>query len=266
MLIRIAHESPNSIFKEVSGLTDIDYALVHLFEENEQYLKNFKESAARGREIILDNSIFELGEAFDPERYADWIVELKPTWYIIPDVLEDGFATIQEFVRFKQNFEGLLPGRTIAASQGKTLYELLFCFEFLHNDPFTDMVALTFNLSLYENLIPVGDSLTRKMLGRQLVIELLNERYKAGYFHKSVHLLGCALPQEGLKYRDIPWIYSVDTSNPIMCGIEHNEYEDWGISTKSKTKLFTIIDEQVSLDQLNSIKYNIEMFKGFWRN
>ena len=35
--MKIAHEAPLSIFDKVQAVTDYDYALVHLFEENEEY-------------------------------------------------------------------------------------------------------------------------------------------------------------------------------------------------------------------------------------
>ena len=41
-MIKIAHESPKSIFEDVQRFTDYDYALVHLFEEDEEYLNQFK--------------------------------------------------------------------------------------------------------------------------------------------------------------------------------------------------------------------------------
>jgi len=71
-MIKIAHESPKSIFEDVQRVTDYDYALVHLFEEDEEYLNQFKEAIKKGREVILDNSIFELEEAFDADRFAYW--------------------------------------------------------------------------------------------------------------------------------------------------------------------------------------------------
>ena len=40
-----------------------------------------------GREVLLDNSIFELGEAFDSDKFAKYVEELKPSYYIVPDVL-----------------------------------------------------------------------------------------------------------------------------------------------------------------------------------
>ena len=63
-MIKIAHEAPKSIFNEMQKFTDYDYALVHLLEEDEEYLKLFEEAILKGREVILDNSIFELEEAF----------------------------------------------------------------------------------------------------------------------------------------------------------------------------------------------------------
>ena len=92
-MIKIAHESPISIFPQVQSWTDYDYALVHLFEESPEYLELFKKALAGGREVILDNSIFELGSAFDMKKFAEWTAEIKPTWYIIPDALEDSLQT-----------------------------------------------------------------------------------------------------------------------------------------------------------------------------
>lgn len=263
-MIKIAHEAPNQIFDTVSSMTDIDYALVHLFEESSEYFNNFKRSIHNGREVILDNSLFELGHAFDTERYASWIHELKPSWYILPDVWEDGFETIREVTKFKHHYNGLLPGKTIAVAQGATLHELLFCFDFMHNEPFVDMIAISFGLSFYETLSDAPNQLQRSMEGRQFVISHLNELYQRNYFHKKVHLLGTFLPQEGLKYKNMDWIYSMDTSNPVMHGYENNKYSETGMTTKSSTKLFTIIDNHVDSTQLENIKYNISEFRKLW--
>ena len=51
-----------------------------------------------GREIILDNSVFELEEEFNAERFHYWIGKLQPKWYIIPDVLEDCDKSINNVV------------------------------------------------------------------------------------------------------------------------------------------------------------------------
>ena len=39
-----------------------------------------------GRYIIMDNSLHELGEAYDYDRLKYWIKELEPDEFIVPDV------------------------------------------------------------------------------------------------------------------------------------------------------------------------------------
>ena len=90
-MIKIAHESPKSIFEDVQKVTDYDYALVHLLEEDEEYLRLFERAIKRGREVILDNSIFELEEAFEADKFAYWVDRIRPEWYIVPDALENSF-------------------------------------------------------------------------------------------------------------------------------------------------------------------------------
>ena len=86
-MIKIAHESPKAIFDDVKRFTDYDYALVHLLEENPRYRDTFERAIKKGREVILDNSIFELEEAFEAERFAQWVNRLKASWYIIQSYL-----------------------------------------------------------------------------------------------------------------------------------------------------------------------------------
>ena len=99
-MIKRYHEAPKCIFNKVQQYTDGDYALVHLFETDPEYLDMFKKALADGRDVILDNSIFELGTSFNHDRFAYWINELKPTWYIVPDVWKNGPATTKMFFEF----------------------------------------------------------------------------------------------------------------------------------------------------------------------
>ena len=94
--MKISHESPLCLLDRSRSYNDYDYALVHLFETEPTYYQFFKDSVAQGRHVLLDNSIFELGTAFGSDRYAHWIKELKPTEYIIPDVLEDTIGTMDK--------------------------------------------------------------------------------------------------------------------------------------------------------------------------
>ena len=128
-MIKIAHESPKSIFNDVQKYTDYDYALVHLLEEDEEYLDQFKEAVKKGREVILDNSIFELEEAFDADKFANWINELRPTWYIVPDALEDTKKTMSQMASWNMHYSKSVYGKKIGVVQGKTYKQIVACYE-----------------------------------------------------------------------------------------------------------------------------------------
>lgn len=245
-MIKTAHESPISLFRDVQRVTDIDYCLVHLLEENEKYLNLFVDSVESQREVILDTSIFELGEAFESSKFAYWVDYLRPTWYIIPDVLEDSQATQDKASEWVDEYDDDVPGKRIGVVQGKSYDEIVECYDFLNEVINVDMLAISFDYSFYEELIPTNNKYLSWMLGR---FTLLNRLYSDGIIEetKPHHLLGCALPQEGLLYSKTnsnwDWIYSIDTSNPIVHGLKGIRYGTEGLSTKESTKLFTLINE-----------------------
>ena len=60
----VSHETPISFLDKSLRYNDYDYALVHLFETHPEYYSFFKRMLSMGREVLLDNSIFELKTAF----------------------------------------------------------------------------------------------------------------------------------------------------------------------------------------------------------
>ena len=91
----------------------------------------------------MSNSIFE-GKGLTNEEFADIIVDLKPSHYIIPDVLEDADATIENIVKFKKDFPNL-PGKVICVAQGKTYEDIVRCYKVA--DTYGDKIAISGNLS-----------------------------------------------------------------------------------------------------------------------
>lgn len=258
--MKIAHEAPLSIFDEVSNLTDYDYALVHLFEESDEYFNKFKEKIAQGREVILDNSIFEMGEAFESSRYCYWIQKLSPTWYIIPDALEDMNKTLSNLEEWFEQYDRLVQGKSIGVVQGKTYEEIVECYNKIVNR--VDKVAISFDYSLFVEWFP--EEVTKYhsyMKGRQkLISKMLGDNIID--VTKPHHLLGCGLPQEFKGYKGMSWLDSVDTSNPVVHGILDIKYTDNGLEDKSSIKLFTLIDDEVR-SHLKDIEYNIAKFREF---
>lgn len=261
-MIKIAHESPKTIFNKVQRYTDYDYALVHLFEEDQEYLEKFKKAVAKGREVILDNSIFELEEAFDAQRFSYWIKELKPTWYIIPDALEDAVKTCKQMASWNDRYSDL-PGKKIGVVQGKTYEEIVNCYKFIDNSN-VDMIAISFDYSYYQEIVPHSNKYISWMLGR---LKLLGDLLKDGIINvdKPHHLLGCGLPQEFsfYKHSNYDWIYSLDTSNPVVHGLKGIVYKDEGLWDKESQKLFTMINADVDKKQWQDIIVNIQKFRWF---
>ena len=260
-MIKIAHESPKSIFSTVQKYTDYDYALVHLFEEDPEYLQQFKEAVSKGREVILDNSIFELEEAFDADKFAKWVDKLRPTWYIIPDALEDAARTCTQAEMWRINHSNV-PGKSIGVIQGKTYEEIVQCYEFMDKDMDVDMIAISFDYSYYTKSVPHPNKYVSWMLGR---VKLLGDLLRDGVINKDKphHLLGCGLPQEFsfYKHADYDFIYSLDTSNPVVHGIKGITYGSDGLWSKESQKLFEMINQEV--EDTNMILNNIQKFRWF---
>ena len=261
-MIKVAHESPKDIFNEVQSLTDYDYALVHLFEEDPIYLDQFKKAIAKGREVILDNSIFELEEAFDAVKFDKWVNEIKPTWYIVPDALEQSQKTIDQMEDWNNKGLGYEGSGKIGVVQGKSYDEIVDCYNYMNKEADVDMIAISFDYSYYTKSCPHANKYVSWMLGR---VKLLGDLLRDGIINESIphHLLGCGLPQEFSFYSQYNWIYSLDTSNPVVHGIKGIEYGPQGLWNKESQKLFELINAELTVEQSSQVLLNIEKFRKF---
>nr|DAJ97149.1 MAG TPA: Queuine tRNA-ribosyltransferase catalytic subunit 1, queuine, tRNA, TRANSFERASE [Caudoviricetes sp.] len=242
-------------------MTDGDYALVNLFAEDEEYYQMFKDAVREGREVILDNGVFELGEAWNADQFAGWVDRLQPTYYIVPDVLEKGQATIESFFNFIGTHKGL-PGKVLGVVQGENMYEFIRCYKAI--EPYCDKVGISFDCSWYRDDMQSGNKWEQLAGGR---LKTLIQMDEAGIINRSKphHLLGVSLPQEMQHYKlyGWKWIDSVDTSNPVVHGLKYIVYSSDGLHDKETQKLYTLINAQVDSAQLNAIVHNIKQFRRF---
>lgn len=275
--MKIAHEAPLAIMPLVRTYTDYDYALVHLFEDEEigkPYFDFFAESLNQGRRVILDNSIFELGTAFEPLKFIDWVKKLLPTEYIIPDVFRNSEATLQKVDEWfsileESNSMDILENcKAIAVVQGNSFEDCVDCYKKLLSDKRIYKIAIPFDFPWYQEWTGLTNKELAFMEGRKRFMERLG-RYNRPSTFKPFHLLGCALPQEFEFYNHTPWlknmIETLDTSNPVLHGFLGIKYSINGLVEKNPTKMFTIMKEHSNLEQWSKIMYNIGMFKGFVR-
>jgi len=263
----VSHESPISILEESKTYNDYDYALVHLFETQPEYFNFFKRSLAAGREVLLDNSIFELGKSFDPKKYRRYAEELNPSFYIIPDVLEDSAGTIKSWKRFMLNGPPEIDALKIGVVQGDTYQEIVDCYKFMSDN--ADYIAISFDYKWYDqnslsNRPGRLGQLDRWCAGRIHLIERLMEE---GIWDKTRphHLLGASLAREFgayVNFADDMNIRSLDTSNPVVAGLTQNRYvAGTGLNHKPSVMLADLIATEVDEDTWDDIKFNTSEFK-----
>lgn len=256
----IAHEAPISIMKKIREITDYDYCLVHLLE-NQEYFDFFKKSLEMGRRVILDNSIFELGRAFNSGIFATWINKLHPSEYIIPDELENASATIENCIAWNRIYSEHVTGLRIGVVQGRSFDGLLRCYQEI--EPYCDKIAISFNYSYYEESFPHPNKFVSWMMGRVLLINRMLSMNIIG--KKPIHLLGAACPQEFAFYRHpkFNFIETIDTSNPVISGLVGTRYSSEGLWNKCMTPCNDLIDHKVTNDELEDILFNISKFSSF---
>ena len=263
MKLLVSHESPIQLFEESLEYNDYQYCLVHLMEESDEYRDWFMTVNKRfGADVLLDNSIFELGESFDPQKYAHWLREINPNYYIIPDVLEDATGTMTQWQDWQQNhMPAECKSAKIGVVQGKTWQDLINCYQFMSEE--ADYIAISFDYSYYKYTGSGSSKLERWCSGRQRFIQDLIDKGLWNW-SKPHHLLGCSLAKEFKYYVDnrITNIRSCDTSNPIVAALKGLRYNgDLGLNEKPSTMLCDLINAEVDEDTFELAQYNTTMFK-----
>lgn len=265
--LTIFHEAPLSIFDKVQRITGGDYFLANVLETNPKYLEKARESVAAGRHTILDNGVFELEKAMAFDKFVDWICEIEPEYYIVPDVLEDGKSTVENMKTWLESYVFKVPYKCkiIGVAQGKDFLDFVACYRYMSESPAVDKIAIPFDFSWYCKdfatehpckLVNWAEG-RKEMLCTMIQDNLINP-------DKPHHLLGCSLPYEfGYYLNGECWdfIESIDTSNPVVAGLKGLEYvPGFGLNQKPSQKLYTMIDESVSEDQWKKIEHNVKSF------
>jgi len=249
--MKISHEVPKCLLNNSREFNDYDYCLPHLLDEDEHYRNFFYESKKQGRYIIMDNSLHELGKAYNHERLLHWITELEPDEFIVPDVWMKQAQTCAQ-AKYWIQFKYPKKTKIVAVVQGEDKIKAHLCASLIRDLGY-DKLCISYGADWY------GDTPLNKALGRiNFVKELLEDkRYKDTKFH----LLGCAVPQEFGWYRNEPQIESIDTSNPIMAALEGISYTKSGLIEKPKANMNTHFEIKPKEVEYSLILKNVIRFK-----
>jgi hypothetical protein len=255
--MKVSHEVPRCLLTTSPKFNTYDYCLPHLLDQDEEYRKYFYEAKSKGRYIVMDNSLHELGEAYDHKRLYYWVTELEPNEFMVPDVWMDCHQTAAQAKYWLQH---AFPVKTkrIAVIQGKDKNEAYLCANLLAELGY-EKLCVSYGATWYNDFFPHTNVDMGKALGRvrfvQGLLKLSNLK------NIKFHLLGCAVPQEFGWYDNHPRIESIDTSNPIMAALEGTKYNINGLNIKPKANMNNYFDINISDVNMDLIKFNTTKFK-----
>jgi len=254
--MKISHEVPICLLEDSLDFNDYQYCLPHLLDQDEDYKNFFYKVKQEGVYTIMDNSLHELGHAYDRSRLLYWINELKPNEFIIPDVWQDTNASIvnaREWVQVK-----LPKGVTkVAVVQAQNFLDAVVCYQ-TYKDLGYEKIAFSYGVEYYLDHSNHPNQNLAKALGR---IEVVSRMYNMGLIQPNdrVHLLGCQVPQEFSWYKNADFIETIDTSNPIMATIDGIQYGRNGLLEKPKANMN---DHFYTTDiDYNLLDWNLRMFR-----
>ncbi len=236
--MRFSHEVPKQLLQTSRFFNDFDYALDILFDDDEYY-NFFKESIKLGREVWLDNSLYERrikGIDFDIPKYIEYIEDLNPSYYIVPDAYESSVDNIALF----NTWLNITPINFVAYSKivvvhGSDYDDYVRCYKFFNSHcKKEDIIAFSGGDTFMSDRASI--------IKRMYVEGVINENRKH-------HLLGSTSPHELKEYRRLFFITSIDTSLPVMSTYEDSILKD--ITEKPKTIVHDVFNnDRINIDLL----------------
>lgn len=273
--MKMSFESPLCLLEKSFEYNDYEFILYHLIDKYKEYKEYVEKSKKLNRFMIMDNSAYELGENYNLDHFAKHVFDYKPDYFILPDVFNDYPKTIfkiNEF--FKNNPEIRNHSKSIGVVQGRTMKEMMDCYENYGSNGYISGIAFNFKSELYLDAMDlnIGEQFPKNMkysIGRKLVIDEILKKSGFKYKEKHHHLLGIILPQDVMFYKNYNIFKTIDTSNPVlhgMLGIEYElyfeeEYAYYGLTDKNKTKMDSLMENTIDEENILKINYNIEKFK-----
>ena len=261
--MKTMHESPLYMMRDVDKYNDYDYCLLHHWIRKDisgsLYRNWFRNSS---KEIILDNSLYELG-SFDKvgigyDGYANVIKQIKPTYYIIPDD-RDANKNNEMFNNWWNNYhtKELKEYKTMGVLHG-TILEKLKTFHNMEHK--VDIIGVPIESNVF-GISYCNNSFVNETIDRYLLVK---ELVKSGC--KKIHLLGMKIPLEiSLGYSNE--VISMDTSNPVLHGLCDVEYSKYGLDKKHNTMIHDIFSNNTFRGSLVTKAYNnLEIFRDLKRN
>lgn len=265
MKMKISHETPIELLNAFASVNDYDYALIHLMK-NAEYRRYFVNAIKSGRLVYLDNSVFELGLAFDIDEFTASAIKyakMSPNnnfVAIAPDVLNDKRATVTNLIKFRELVGESM--QVMGVLQGSNADELFECYDDMFE--YADIIGVNHISVAFDGFgkHPLDD-FYRQSENRIAFVKELCKRMTTAT-ECPLHLLGVLHPWEIAELSHLKQVVSADTSNPVCLALEGKSYNEtlyrkplWTIDHWIKSGL------KMNVSQKLLALHNANAFKGF---
>jgi len=259
--VKIAHVVPASNL-DLSFAGDFYFCLAHLALQDPEYKRFFIDRVKEGREVYLDNGVWETGTPIEETSMIELAIEMQPAYVYAPDYMNDFQSTVEATISFgdrASNTRGF-NSKIIGVMQGNTMQEWIKCALVLSKLPenicHTIAVNTLFLQDAYEYEIEEGARRSKTRLEVLMYIERHIHSFK-----KQIYCTGFGAPVDAEELPKFTWISGVDTAIACALAAENtvitpNNYKS--IKPKSKIDTITLTEEQISF-----AKYNIRVLNAF---
>ena len=256
--MKMAHIIPPSQLKAIPLTQKIHLCLAHLVERSEVYRDYYRNKAEQGHTVILDNSAFELGEAYPAEKMFDLADGIGATEVMAPEFFMNATKTIDSICEFSELMsERGSPAMIFATICGGDINEWLRCYRAVVELTNVGTVGISFRASEF---IPVPevdtDILTKRRMEARTTLTSILARLRSPHVHH--HLLGLWDPYELIMQKHHSWIRSCDSSAAYAHGIKEIEVGlDRGLPCNKESMDFEFEGEHTDLE-LSFVESNMK--------
>ena len=236
--MHLAVIAPLSMMSALCPLGDIELVLGNMLRDS-RYLDYYSSARDRGRSLILDNGVMELGYALSSSEMFDLVDLLRPSFVTPPEVLHDGPETMKLTTQFIADLDRRSNADSIGVlgvAHGCTMKEWTESFDALASNPRIARIGIPYDVPF---AVPGerewDDQLQQWANRRVLLTDLVSQRHANKV--KDVHLLGLAHPIELVTQSRHAFIRSHDSSWPVMAATREISYDET-LAVKASEKPF----------------------------
>lgn len=252
-LIKLAMELPTSKLEEWTKYADLDFILAHQVLEDKAYADFFRNRPA-DRELILDNSLHELGYPLSVADLREAAERCDATYVIAPDKVGNVEFNIAQFKLAYDAFR-------------HTPHQLAVV---MTADPELDAMPLAQSAAIENFLYEVRAA---DMLCCTFKLPRRYDYYTSSAMAKKwrrVHLLGVDTPEELQNwrntFRDTYREASVDTAKPLKWAMQYerlSERRNWRKAKLHSADLLNLRSDQITTEQEQIFIENVETLRRY---